>query len=338
MPQERFTLLEAAKASDPDGKVAQVVEILDEMNPILQDAPSYAGNAPLGNRVTLRSSLPAVQFTKFNKGTPRSKSTYEQRVDTMGIIDGASEIDVKFKIGLTPARVDEHRRLQDRGFIESISQTVATTIVYGDERSNEAAFTGLAPRMATLGTPMTGAKVITAGGAGADNASAYVVDWSENYVHLIRPESGEGGGNQLGIVTRDLGEQRVTDADGNPFQALVTTYMVAMGLTVKDPRHLGRLANIDVSDIANAGLGGYAGPDLIIKLTDLLTEMPDPNGARRVIYVPNRIWGALHKIALAKSNAALTLQDYTGRGLLPFFWNYPIRRLDRLSLAEALVS
>src|SRR5512133_2298391 len=95
---ERMTLLDIAKMTDPNGKPAQVVEVLNENNPIAQDAPAYPANGVTGNRVTLRSSLPVVDFTKINKGSTRSKGSYRQVTDSMGILDGLSEVDAREEI------------------------------------------------------------------------------------------------------------------------------------------------------------------------------------------------------------------------------------------------
>lgn len=330
---DRLNTLDIAKATNPDGSVAQVAEVLDETNPIIQDMPMYPSNAALGNRVTRRSSLPSVQFTRVNQGSVKSKGTYVQSVDTIGVLDGMSEVDVKAGVGMDEGSFAQHRHLQDMGFVEAISQTYAETCLYGDERTNEVAFTGLMPRLATLSTALSGSRVISAAGAGADNTSILAVDWHERYVHGIFPKGTPGG-----IEVEPLGKQRVEDADGNPFMAWVTHFQLASGITVKDPRHIARLANIDVSDIVTAGASGYAGPDLLLKLTDLMSEMPDPMGAKRILYCHNKVWAAFHKIALAKTNAALTMADYLGRGLTPHFWGFPLRRLDRISLAEAVVS
>lgn len=329
---DRLNLLDVAKRIDPNGAVAQIVEVLHETNAILQDAPAQVGNAPLGNRVTLRSSLPTVSLAKINKGSVKSKGSTEQRTDTIGMFDARSEVDVKMKVGMGAAAFAQHRKNEDDGFLEALSQKFAETILYGDERAEEAAFTGLALRLNALGIPLSGSKVVSAGGAGADNTSIFLVDWHPRYVHLIYPE-----GMSAGIETKDLGEIPSSDKDGNPMQVFASTYLWAIGLTVKDPRHLGRLANIDVSDAATAGQKtGDTSPEIILKLIDIVSEMPDPMGAQRVLYAHNRLAAAFHKQALSKANLALSIQDYLGKPIV-HFQGYPIRRMDRASLAESLV-
>lgn len=330
---ERLNLLDLAKSTNPNGDVAMVAEVLDEMNTIIQDMPVYPSNAALGHRVTLRSSLPVVRPTRINQGSTVSKGTYTQRVDTMAIFDGMSEVDLKVKIGMGEAKFNRHRFNQDMAFVESISQAFAEYCLYGDEEAEAEAFTGFMLRMNTLSLARSGPRVISAGGAGADNSSIYAIDWHERYAHGIYPEGTTGG-----IEKKNLGEVRVTDRDGNPFMAACTNYLLAIGVTVEDPRHIGRLANIEISAIADAGEAGYAGAELLLLLTDLMSEMPDPGGAKRILYTNVKVHAAIHKLALAKANAALTIADYMGKGLTPHFWGYPIRRVDQISDAESVVA
>ena len=330
MGTDRGTLLDVAKQTDPNGMPAQIIEVLEEQNPILMDAPAFPANAPMGNRVTLRSSLPDVHYTKVNQGTVRSKSSTEQRVDTMGILVGLSEVDRKMIEVLGEGRYNAYRRGEDLAFAEAMGQRNATTMLYGDELTADAEFTGLAPRLNALATSITGSQVHSAGAVvGGDGTSIYVVDWGERTAHVIYPE-----GSTAGVKTMNHGKQRVTDAAGNPFMADVTEHILTAGLTVKDPRHIGRLANIDISD---ANLASPTQGNLIEKLIDLLTPMPNPGGAQRVLYCHHKIEAAWYKQALNKSNAALSIRDYLGKPML-HFWAYPIRRLDRISASETDVS
>lgn len=330
MGTDRGTLLDVAKQTDPNGMPAQIVEVLEEQNPILKDAPAFPSNSPLGNRVTLRSSLPDVHYTRVNQGTVRSKSSTEQRVDTMGILVGLSEVDRKMMKIIGEGRYNAYRRGEDLAFVEAMGQRNATTMLYGDELVDDAEFTGLAPRLNNLSTAITGSQVHSAGSvSGGDGTSIFVCDWGERTGHVIYPE-----GSTAGIDTQNHGKQRVTDPAGNPFMADVTEHILTVGITIKDPRHFARLANIDISD-ANAASPTQG--NLIEKLIDLLTPMPDPGGAQRVIYCHHRIEAAWYKQALNRANAALSIRDYLGKPML-HFWSWPIRRLDRISASESTVS
>jgi hypothetical protein len=328
MGMDRPTLYDIARETDPNGKPAMIAEILNQTNTILQDAPAYESNADLGHRVTVRSALPVVGFAKVNQGVTRSKGSSEQKIDTIGFLSGRAEIDAKVKMIVGAARFDRKRWTEDKAFLEAFSQLVALTLIYGDERTNAAAFTGFATRMATLSALLTGPQVASYGTVtGGDGTSVYVMDWGEDACHLTYPP-----GTVAGLQSRDLGEQSVTDAESNPMTAFVTVYDWMVGLAIEDPRHMGRLANIDVSD-AQADTAFKLGTSLI----DVLTGMPDPGSNQRVMYAPQRMFAAFYKQAINKSNANLRIDDYKGKPT-PYFWDVPMRRVDQISLAESTVS
>lgn len=332
----RTTLLDYAKMMDPDGKPAVVIEILDQVLAMLQDAPAYPANAPFGNRTTLRASLPTVQFAKINKGTKRSKGTWEQRNDPIGIIDGLSEVDTRMRKVIGQDAFNAERFRQDKGFIQAFAQLAGLTLVYGNTATDEASFDGVAPRMASLnaGANRAASQVwsMAAGGqavVGGDGTSMFIYDWGEEGASLIFPPN-----TVAGVQAEDQGDVRVTDKNGDPFMAAATYYSWWVGLRIADPRHIGRVSNIDISD---ANLAAPLQGSLLMTLIDVLTEMPDPMGMNRVIYAPSRIHAAYWKQAINKANAALTIQDYLGKPTL-HAWGYPMRRHDQISLSEGTVT
>ena len=72
------TLADVAKSLDPDGKTADIVELLSQNNAILEDAMWKEGNLPTGNRTTVRDSLPTPTWRKLGEGVTPTKSTTSQ--------------------------------------------------------------------------------------------------------------------------------------------------------------------------------------------------------------------------------------------------------------------
>lgn len=333
MSTDRGTLLDIAKRKDPDGSIAMIYEVLNQKNPILQDAPAFPSNAPMAQRVTLRSSLPTVQFAKFNQGTTRSKSSVKQRVDTIGFIDGLSEVDCRLVKVSGRAAVNAHRDSEDKAFVEAMNQLVALTVLYGDELTSPQSFTGLAPRLNALATDIAGPQVRSLGTVvGGDGTSIYVVDWGEDGCHMIYPKDGENVA--AGLSIEDKGEQPVQDPESKTFYAEVTQFNWLVGLTVKDPRRINRLCNIDTSD---ANLEFPTQGSLVMSLIDMWAAMPSKTGFNRVLYTHREIAAAFHKQALNKTNVALSIQEYLGEPMAHFM-GCPIRTLDQMSKAESTVS
>jgi hypothetical protein len=330
MADPRLTLLDYAKSKDPDGTQAQVIELMNQFSPVLQDAPAYPSNAPYGNRTTLRRSLPAVGTAKINKGVAKSKSVTDQRVDSIGFFSGRSEVDARIRKVEGDGAFATRRKGEDMAFEEALVQLVTNTVFYGDTKTDEASFDGLAPRMGAVATGITGSQVKSHGTVtGSDGCSLYIIDWGERAAHLIFPPN-----TTAGLDVQDLGEIPVNDADSASFQAGVTVYEWFVGLAVKDPRHIARIANIDLSDsLVDAPTTGKLFDDL----EQVMSKMPEPGGAQRVIYCPLALYAGFLKQARTVSNLALSMQDYLGKPT-PSFWGYPIRRSDQLSITEATVS
>lgn len=326
----RLTLLDYAKSKDPDGSQAQVYELMNELSPVIQDAPAYPANAPYGNRTTFRRSLPSVGTAKINKGVTKSKSATDQRVDAIGFFSGRSEVDARIRKVEGDGAFGARRKSEDMAFEEAFAQLITNTAFYGNQNADEASFDGLMPRLNTLGTATTGSQVVSQGSpGGGDTCSIYVVDWGERAAHLIFPPN-----TIAGLDVQDLGEIPVNDADSASFQAGVTVYEWFIGLAIKDPRHIARLANIDLSD---AGVDAPTQGKLFDNLEKIMSMMPDPGGSQRVLYCPLKLYASFLKQARTVSNLALSMGEYLGKPT-PMFWGYPLRRSDQLSITEATVS
>lgn len=333
MSTDRGTLLDIAKRKDPDGSIAMIYEVLNQKNPILQDAPAFPSNAQMGQRVTIRSSLPTSQFAMFNQGTTRSKGSVKQRVDTIGFIDGLSEVDCRLVKASGRAAVDAYRDGEDKAFTESMNQLVALTVLYGDELTSPQSFTGFMPRMAALATDIAGPQVKSMGTVtGGDGTSILIVDWGQDGAHMIYPKDGENVA--AGLSIEDKGETPVLDPESKMFYAEVTQFNWLVGLTVKDPRRINRLCNIDVSD---ANLEFPTQGNLVMALIDMWAAMPAKTGFNRVLYTHREIAAGFHKQALNKSNIALSIESYLGEPMAHFM-GCPIRVLDQFSKAESTVS
>lgn len=323
----RTTMIDVAKSVDPSGRLAKVAEVLAQASPAFADAPFLPSNSQAGNRVTMRSGLPTVDFVRLNEGVEASKATTIQHVDSMGIILGRSEVDIKAKKIVSD--FNGYRYNQDLAFMESMAVKAEATIFAGNEASNSAAFTGFAPRFGdidtVLGSPYY--QVVDGGGAGSDNTSMWIVDWGERACHLIYPE-----GSPAGLDVVDLGEEvQVLDANSRQFTAAVTEYMLTFGLSIQNFRHVCRIAALDKSDIL---LASTSSPNIINLLIQGLHKMVAPMGAQRVIYCSRAVATLLEIQARTGSNMALQMMDWAGVPVTSFR-GIPIRETDAIGADEA---
>jgi len=319
-----MNILDLAKRSDPNGVLADIAEVLNESNDVVKDMPLFPSNADFGHRVTMRSSLPTVSYSRINQGATRSKGSTKQVVDTIGMLVAMSEVDAKLKDVVKD--FDAKRRSDDDAFLEAFTQAVALAIFYGNELTNSMGFTGLAPRMASLQTSSYTSSYVKghhASPSGSDTTSIYTVDWGRRGIHGIFPPATVGG-----LQWQDLGLQRVNDADSNPMMAYVTEYKWYVGLTVEDTRHMSRLANIDISQ-ALADTSTL----IVDSMVEVYNAMAPRAGMQRVSYCRRELVNALWKQVHNKGNLNITVAEYLGE-FRPHICGIPLVACDQVSANE----
>ncbi|MEI7875747.1 MAG: major capsid protein [Alphaproteobacteria bacterium] len=308
-----------------DGRISVIVELLSQTNEILDDMRWVEGNLPTGHRTSVRTGLPQGTWRQLNYGVQPTKSTTTQITDACGMLETYSEID-KALADLN-GNSAEFRLSEDKAFLEGLSQQLAQTLFYGNTATSPEKFMGLAPRFNTAsGTAAISQNVIDAGGTGADNTSVWLVVWGDLTVHGIFPK-----GSKAGLQMRDLGEQTLTDINGNRFQGYRTHYKWDAGLTVRDWRYAVRIANIDVSD-----LSAPTPPDLTKFMIKATHKVPSLKTGQPVFYMnrTGRQW--LDIQAATKDNVMLKISEFEGRPVREFL-GIPIRTCDQILNTEPRV-
>ncbi len=324
-----LTLADHAKRVDPDGKIAKVAELLSQTNEILDDAVFMQGNLPTGHRLVIRTGLPTVYWRALNAGVPTSKSTTAQVDETVGMLEAYSEIDRD--LAELSEDVSAFRESEDSSFTESMNQTQATTMFYGNPGVDQKQYLGLATRYSSLSAG-NGANIIDAGGVQTDNTSVWLVVWGPNTVFCPYPK-----GAKAGLVHEDLGIDTITDANGGRFQAYRSRFQWKNGLAVKDWRYVVRIANIDVSNL----VGQSSAADLIAFMSRALDRIPNLRAGRAVFYMNRTVYSMMRIQALNKSANAVTIES----GLNQFgdattwasFQGVPLRKVDQILNTEARV-
>lgn len=321
------TLLDLAKATDPDGSIARVVEILNQRNEVLEDMPWMEGNLPTGHRTTIRSGLPTPTWRKLYGGVQPTKSRRVQVTDNCGMLEDYAEVD-KALADLN-GNTEAFRISEDRAHIEGMSQEMAQTLFYGNEGSEPEAFTGLAPRFNSLSAENADNIIDAFSGSGGDLTSIWLIVWGENSVHGIVPK-----GSKTGVQMTDKGQVTVENADGNNgrMEAYRTHYRWDCGLTVRDWRQIVRIANIDVSE-----LGTIANTKNIINWMVQAAERVDNLGAGRPVFYMNRtIREKLRLGILERISNNLTWETVSGKRVMTFD-DIPVKRVDQILKTESRV-
>jgi len=338
----KVTLLDWAKSLDPDGSTATVVELLNQTNEILLDMPFMEGNLPTGHKTTVRTGLPTAIWRQMYQGVPPSKTVRAQIEDACGMLETRAELDKD--VAALNGNDKSFRLLEAQAFLEAMNQNMAQTLIYGNTAINPERFMGLAPRFSTISGAVNGQNIITAGGAGSDNTSVWLVVWGKNTVIGLFPK-----GSKAGLNHEDLGLIDAFDSNNNRYRALADHWQWKCGLTVRDWRYVVRIANIDVSDLV--GQTGSQAPTAATALIKLMTRamarIPFMGMGTPVFYATRTVKEMLSVAAIDKSNAALAIRDAANQfgtvspGYVQKqteFFGVPIRTVDQILTTEAVVS
>lgn len=236
-------LVDIYRRQDPDGSIADIIEVLMQENEVVRHAVARECNDGTKHRHAIRTGLPSVSWGKLYKGVAQSKSNTQQVEDVTGFVEASSQVDTRL-LELAGNNGNALRLSEAKPFMEAMNQEIASGIFYHDQKTDPEKFTGLAARYGSLGGGQAGNQIVDAGGTGSDNTSIWFVTWGEDTTGLLYPE-----GTQAGVKHDDKGEQRVTDADGNPYYVMEDCWRWNIGLYVKDWRYNSRVANIDVSNL-----------------------------------------------------------------------------------------
>lgn len=324
------TLLDWAKSYDPDGKPAQIAELLSQTNGILDDMLWMEGNLPTGHRTTIRTGLPLVFWRLINQGVVPSKSTTAQVDEAIGLLEAWSEVDVE----LAKLNGDQatFRFNEAQAFIEAMNQEMAQTIFYGNGSVSPEEFTGLSVRYSDV-TAGNKTNIIDAGGSGSDNTSIWLIAWGQNTIHGIFPK-----GSQAGLEHEDLGEETAETTQGiggARLRVFRDRFVWKAGIALKDWRYVVRAGSIDVSDlVANAGSQAKV-IEIMIKM---LHRLPNLNMGKPVFYMNRTVFEMLdiQRLASVSTGGGITYENVDGKAV-PMFRGIPIRVVDALLNTEVAV-
>lgn len=323
-----LTLSDWAKRVDPDGKTADVVELLSQNNGLLDDMLFREGNLPTGHQVTVRTGLPSVFWRLLNAGVQPSKSTSAQITEGVGMLEAWSEVDKD--LAELNGDVNAFRLSEAMAFIEAMNQEMASTVIYGNSSVDPEEFNGLSIRYAD--TSAANAQNLIDGGAATgqtDCMSIWFVGWGEKSVHGIFPK-----GSKAGIFHEDLGVQTVEVAGGvggAKMRAYQEHWQWKCGLALKDWRYVVRVHSIDKSAL----IAESSAADLI-KLMAKASHRPPVKGGLKFVWYMNRTlfqYLDIQRMEGVAAGGGITYQNVDGQAI-PMFRGYPIRIVDALTEAE----
>lgn len=325
-----LTLSDYAKRLDPSGMIADIVELLAQVNEILEDAVWIQSNMETGHQYTQRTGLPDVYYRQINQTIPPSKSKTAQITEQCAMLEANSQVDD----ALLELATDKNglRLSEAKPFLEALSQKFAGKLIYGNGGTSPEEFSGLSIRYSSLSAG-NATNILDAGGTGSDNTSVWLVGWGEEKIACMFPKN-----TQSGIRHLDLGRQLIPGGTGignETLLAWVSNWRWFHGLIVQDWRYAVRVCNIDASNlVADTGAAPLA--KFITKAT---YRLPSLLGCRPVLYMNRTVFEMfdLQRQASVSTGGQLTYKDVDGRSIPMWRGSIPIHIVDQILNTEARV-
>jgi len=333
------TLLDVARVMDPQGRIPAIAEVLQQYNDILDDIPWIEGNLPTGHLSVVRTSKPAGSWRMLNQGVTATKATTGQITNSVGMLEALSHIDCD--LAMLNGNTESFRFSQDKAFIEGLSDTLSSTLIYGNVSATPEKFDGLASRYFSLGsTYTTYSQLIDGGGTGSDNTSIWLVGWAPNKVYGIYPK-----GSKAGLIHEDDGKITISDPNnsGSFMKVYQSRFQWKAGIAVDDYRYVVRVCNVDVSALLTASDSSDTSANIIKMMIMALGKMPPRAGCRPVFYMNETVQTMLSVKLLDKSNVWLSMGEIKGNPVFRMndvlmFQGVPCRRIDSILNTEATIT
>lgn len=312
-----YSMVEQAKRINPDGTQAKIAEVLNRnAGMILADAPSLPSNDIWTNKTTRRGSLPTGTRRRLNQRVTQSVSRTTEILDIIENIEDWCDVDAAIVESMPSPGV--FLQGERDAFIEGLGQTAVSDILYGNNGVDPDSLHGLGPRLGTV----DGRFVINSGGTGSDLTSIFVVTWDPAYCYLTYPKNMEA---TAGVQEEDEGKVTSETGDGL-IRVYRSHYLIRLGLVVRHPRAIGRVANIEFS-----GSDNTFNEDDLITLTNNMVK-----GAGTRIYCNETILTQMQIRSKDKNNVYYTPGGNALSGEPPMYFNgIPIRVIDREILHNA---
>lgn len=302
----------------------KIVELQSKTNRVLDVMPFKQCNEKTQETVVVRDDLPDVAWRLINKGTKPSKSKSKTHSFTCGGMEALAEIDEKLM--QINGNSNNWRLSENIAHQEAMNQKMATTFFYGDEKVNPAGFTGLAAYYYSKANQdkIWADQIIDAGGTGNSLTSLWMVGYGQDTVYGIFPE-----GTSAGFKYRDNGRVQMTDANGGKYWGYQSQYNWDMGVVVRDPRYVVRIANVDVTKLTANDADAF-----IENLIKGYNQIENPDKCTLAIFANRSVQTYLDILASKKTNVRLGIDEFGGKKIT-HFWGVPVLRCDSILGTES---
>jgi len=331
-----LTLSEIIRRENPDGTLADLVDVLNKQSAVLKYGTWIECNNGTYHEDTRTAFEPSGSERGYDMGVDKEAGGTEKATEPTCMLDGLSEIDAA-KLKHTPDQLAA-RMQEDDFFLRGMSKTAVSRFFDGDRSSNPLRINGLNVRAFynSLTSPDTNRYVYDNAGGNAsvtaNKTSIYIIQFGPKKVNWTYPRNDPQGGTEYGIHMEDFGRNLITDGAGKKYPAWQTWFEFHFGLFIHDPRCIKRICNISTTNIDGVDDFSFNEDSLI----DAASEL-EYNGEGAIIVCNRTVSAQMWKRLKDKANVNFSVEQAFGKPVLAFNL-IPIFREDQITNTQATVT
>lgn len=338
-----LTLADMLKGRKGDGSFdSEIVDLVVQENSMLDDIPFVEANDGTAHRTTIRTGIPEPTWVGFYEGVQPVKGSKTQVKDVAGKMKAMLEIDADL---YDNSPVDGQAQIiadELGGIAEGMKAAMSQALIYGKLNDEPRAFNGLAKYYSVCGAASASFDdkdaahyVFNGAKASAPSQSMlrsiYLVGWSPRTITGFYPQGAKSAGLDRGKFDRAWS----VDADGGRLEVYRQVLSWQMGLSVRDYRYAGRIANLE----ADAMLNSSGQPDYIELIHRLATRVKNGGSVKRGFYMSPLVWEFVQTLFYRRTQGnAIQYADIEQRKSVPVLLGVPVRICDAMETNEAFVN
>lgn len=316
---------------------ADIVELMLLDNPILDDMVIVEANDGTSDKISIRTGIPTATWTAYYEGVQASKGSSKQVRDTAGMIETKVEMDARLYADAPNAKETWLDEVSVHA--EALSNGMADAMFYGRIASEPRKFNGLInfynafDPANSVDTKVSSHYVFdaksTTQASTALLRSIWLIGWSPKSIRAFYPKGTRGGMNRGEM----LKVEAAGEVAGSTYSAIRQYLRWNLGLSVRDFRYAGRLANIQLDEMLDtSGVPDY------VELLRRMNARVKGNGVNQAYYMDRTTWENIETLMHRKTMGnAISLKDVQER-MTETLFGRPVRICDALASNETEVS
>jgi hypothetical protein len=315
---------------------SDIVELLIQENPILDDMVIVEANDGSSDKTSIRTGIPSATWVAYYEGVQASKGSSKQVRDTSGMIETKVEMDERLYNDSPNAK--EAWMDEVSVHAEAMNNGQADAMFYGRIATEPRKFNGLinfynayAPAT-SVDDKLSSHFVFNAKSASQASTallrSIWLIGWSPKSIRCFYPKGSRGGMTRTEKIKVEM-----TDAAGGTFPGLRQYLRWHLGLTVRDFRYGGRLANIQLDEMLDTS----SVPDYVELIRKMNARVKDI-GVNQAYYMDRTTWENVETLMHRKTMGnAVSVKELQERTTMTLFGR-PVRICDALASNETEVA